>query len=143
MAKPAKVKKDQGASAPAKRNGKAAPKGKVKEAGAKGKVKEAPARGKGKEAAAKGKGRKEEAKGLKGRLSRAQAAKPAKGKGAKEKKGAVQFLREVRVELSKVTWPTREELIQSTIVVLIAVAISGVFIAILDAIFSRLVSLIS
>ena len=133
MAKPAKVKKDQDSAAPArKRNGKAAPKGRVKEAAAKGKVKEAAA-----------KGRKEEAKGIKGRLARTQAAKPAKGKGAKEKKGAVQFLREVRVELSKVTWPTREELIQSTIVVLVAVAISGVFIAILDAIFSRLVSLIS
>ena len=137
MAKPAKVKKDQDPAAPAKKGaGKAAGKGRVKEAHAKGKVKEAPARGKG---------RKEEAKGFKGRLARAQAARPAKGgKGAAgEKKGAAQFLREVRVEMSKVTWPSREELIQSTIVVLIAVAISGVFIAILDAIFSRLVSLIS
>ena len=45
--------------------------------------------------------------------------------------------------MSKVTWPSRDELVQSTIVVLIAVTIAGTFIAIMDAIFSRLVSLIS
>ncbi|MCL4472908.1 MAG: preprotein translocase subunit SecE [Actinobacteria bacterium] len=123
MAKPVKVKKDQD-PAPAKKG--------AKKAAPKSKGKDAP-----------GKGVKEESKGLKGRLARTQAAKPAKGGKAKEKKGAVQFLREVRVEMSKVTWPSREELIQSTIVVLIAVAISGVFIAILDAIFSRLVGLVS
>lgn len=113
MAKPVKVKKDQD-PAPAKKG--------AKKAAPKSKAKEAPARGKSKDVPAKGK---------------------VKGGKAKEKKGAVQFLREVRVEMSKVTWPSREELIQSTIVVLIAVAISGVFIAILDAIFSRLVGLVS
>jgi preprotein translocase subunit SecE len=92
----------------------------------------------------KAKGKKEEPKGFKSRVAKAQAAKtkPAKGAG-KEKKGAAQFLREVRVELSKVTWPSREELIQSTLVVLLAVGIAGVFIAILDVIFSRLIGLIS
>jgi len=129
MAKPAKIKKDQDASAPAKKGS--------KKAAAKGKVKEAPAKGKGKV--------KEEAKGgFRGRVAKAQAAKarPAKAQ-SKDKKGAGQFLREVRVELSKVTWPGREELIQSTIVVLIAVAIAGTFIAVLDALFSRLITLIS
>ncbi len=130
MAKPAKIKKDSDPAAPARKGAKKAAKGKIQE-------------GKTKEASAKGK--KEEPKGFKSRLAKAQAAKPAKGgkSGAKEKKGAAQFLREVRVEMSKVTWPSREELIQSTIVVLIAVAISGAFIAILDAIFSRLISLVS
>ncbi|MHB1362188.1 MAG: preprotein translocase subunit SecE [Thermoleophilia bacterium] len=89
----------------------------------------APAKKGAKKAAPKGKVKEASAKGKVGK--------------AKEKKGAVQFLREVRVEMGKVTWPSREELIQSTIVVLIAVAISGVFIAILDAIFSRLVGLVS
>lgn len=131
MAKPVKVKKDQDPAAPAK-------KGEKKKAAAKGKVKETPA---------KGKGKKEEPKGFKARVAKAQATKqgkPAKGgASAREKKGAGKFLREVRVEMSKVTWPSREELIQSTIVVLIAVFIAGTFIAIMDAIFSRLVSLIS
>ncbi|MHB1326078.1 MAG: preprotein translocase subunit SecE [Thermoleophilia bacterium] len=130
MAKPVKVKKDQDPAAPAKKG--------EKKVNAKGQVKEAPG---------KAKGKKEEPKGLKARMAKAQAAKqgkPAKGgASAREKKGAGKFLREVRVELSKVTWPSRDELVQSTIVVLIAVFIAGTFIAIMDAIFSRLVSLIS
>jgi len=130
MARPAKVKKDQDPAAPAKKG--------AKKAAAKGQVKQAPSKG-------KAQGKKEEPKGFKGRLAKAQSArqgKPAKGQG-REKKGAAQFLREVRVELSKVTWPSREELIQSTLVVLLAVGIAGVFIAILDVIFSRLIGLIS
>ncbi len=116
MAKPVKVKKDSAEAAPAKKGGK--------------------------KAAAKA--AKEEPKGgLRGRVAKAQAAKAKPAKGGKERKGTGQFLREVRVELSKVTWPSREELIQSTLVVLVAVAISGAFIAVLDLIFSRLINVIS
>jgi preprotein translocase subunit SecE len=39
----------------------------------------------------------------------------------KERVGPRQYLREVRAELKKVAWPTRKEVINSTIVVLIAV----------------------
>ncbi|MHB9112108.1 MAG: preprotein translocase subunit SecE [Thermoleophilia bacterium] len=126
MAKPARIKKDQDA-APAKKGGRKAV-------------------AKGKDAAVKGKGVKEEPKGFKARVAKAQAAKqskPAKGGGAREKKGAAQFLREVKVEMGKVTWPGREELIQSTMVVLLAVVVAGTFIAILDLVFSRLIGLIS
>ena len=35
------------------------------------------------------------------------------------------FFREVRVEMSKVTWPPRKELITSTGVVIVAVIIAG------------------
>jgi len=41
-------------------------------------------------------------------------------------------LREVRVELKKVTWPTRQEVFGTTIVVLVAVVIFGVFLYIVD-----------
>ena len=42
----------------------------------------------------------------------------------KKRVGPRQYLREVRAELKKVAWPTRKEVINSTIVVLIAVGVS-------------------
>lgn len=48
------------------------------------------------------------------------------------------YVRDVRVEMSKVTWPTRDELRESTIVVLVMVLIMTVFIGIVDRILSFL-----
>jgi preprotein translocase subunit SecE len=42
------------------------------------------------------------------------------------------FLREVQTELKKVTWPTRRELIGSTIVTIVVTVIVSVFIGIVD-----------
>ncbi len=42
------------------------------------------------------------------------------------------FIREVRQETSKVTWPTRKETLLSAVMVLIMVAISGIFFLIVD-----------
>jgi preprotein translocase subunit SecE len=55
---------------------------------------------------------------------------------------ARQYLREVSSELRKVVWPSRKETIGSTSVVLVIVALSGVFLGIVDLILSRLVRLI-
>ena len=55
---------------------------------------------------------------------------------------AKEFLREVRVEASKVTWPTRQELRESTIVVVATVAIISAFTAIVDRVVVALVTLI-
>jgi preprotein translocase subunit SecE len=41
----------------------------------------------------------------------------------RERTGARQFLREVRQELSKVNWPTRQELVGYTVVVLATVVV--------------------
>jgi preprotein translocase subunit SecE len=49
------------------------------------------------------------------------------------------FLREVRVEMSKVTWPPRKELITSTGVVLVAVIIAGVYIGVWDFVWNLIV----
>lgn len=46
----------------------------------------------------------------------------------------MQFLRQVRQEASKVTWPTRKETVISTIMVFIFVAIMAVFFLIVDQI---------
>jgi preprotein translocase subunit SecE len=53
-----------------------------------------------------------------------------------------EFLKEVRVEASKVTWPTREELRESTIVVVVTVAIISAFTAVVDRVVVQLVTMI-
>ena len=50
----------------------------------------------------------------------------------------VEFLKEVRVELSKISWPTREELRESTIVVIVSVIVITVFIGLVDQVFNFL-----
>jgi preprotein translocase subunit SecE len=66
----------------------------------------------------------------------------AKTPVAKEKtfidKG-IQFLREVKVELKKVTWPSRKQTIGSTIVVLVIVTIISLFLGVVDAGLSGLI----
>jgi len=53
-----------------------------------------------------------------------------------------QFLREVRIELKKVTWPSRKDAVYATIIVLISVFIFGFFLGIVDLGLSRLVRLV-
>ena len=50
------------------------------------------------------------------------------------------FFREVRVEMKKVTWPTRKELIKSTGVVILAVVIAAAFIGGLDTLWNFIVN---
>ena len=52
------------------------------------------------------------------------------------------FFREVRVEMKKVTWPPRKELITSTGVVLVAVVIASVYIGVWDFIWNTIVRLV-
>jgi preprotein translocase subunit SecE len=48
-----------------------------------------------------------------------------------------QFLKEVRQELKKVNWPTREELMAYTVVVLVSVVVLTSFVFGLDYVFSK------
>ncbi len=50
------------------------------------------------------------------------------------------FLREVVVETKKVTWPGRDEVVSTTVVVIIASFIFGIFLYICDLAFFRLVA---
>ena len=43
-----------------------------------------------------------------------------------------QFLREVKTELKKVTWPTKKDALSGTVVVLVAVFIVAFFLGIVD-----------
>lgn len=55
---------------------------------------------------------------------------------------SVQFLREVKVELKKVTWPSRKQTIGSTVVVLILVTIIAFFLGAVDIGLSSLVKVV-
>ena len=63
--------------------------------------------------------------------AKARAGKPA------ERRGFSKFLKDVRVEMGKVTWPTRKDLAQSTLVVLVAVGIATVYVGALDFVFEK------
>lgn len=55
---------------------------------------------------------------------------------------SIQFLREVKFELKKVTWPTRKQTMGSTIVVIILVTIIAFFLGAVDIGLSSLVRLV-
>ena len=52
------------------------------------------------------------------------------------------FLREVKIELGKVTWSTKNELIASTVVVIASVILLAIFIGICDFILLRMINFI-
>lgn len=52
------------------------------------------------------------------------------------KTNPVEFLQEVRDEARKIVWPSRKELIVSTVMVMIMVAVASVFFLIVDAFLS-------
>ena len=70
-------------------------------------------------------------------------AKKAEKASAKPKKQRFKFLKDVRLELKRVTWPTRQEVIRWTGVVLGALVFFGVFVAVLDAVIQPIVVAIS
>ena len=59
-----------------------------------------------------------------------------------DKKGAIQFLKEVRAELNKVSWPTKKELISYTGVVGLTVVVVCALIWVCDTAFARLFRII-
>ncbi len=52
------------------------------------------------------------------------------------------FLTETRVEMRKVTWPTMDELKESTRVVIVATLILTAFIGVVDQVLSRIIKLV-
>jgi preprotein translocase subunit SecE len=55
---------------------------------------------------------------------------------------AAQFLREVKVELKKVTWPSRKQTIGSTVVVIALVMIISIFLGTVDLGLSSLIRIV-
>ena len=52
---------------------------------------------------------------------------------------SIEFLREVKIELLKVTFPTRQETVGSTLVVLLLTAIVAVYLGFSDWVLARIV----
>ena len=57
-------------------------------------------------------------------------------------KKVTDFFAEVKVEMKKVTWPTREELVESTKLVIVASIVVTVFIGVVDNILSAIIKLL-
>ena len=55
---------------------------------------------------------------------------------------AIQFLREVKVELKKVTWPSRKQTIGSTVVVIALVMLISLFLGVVDIGLSSLIRIV-
>ena len=72
------------------------------------------------------------------------SGKPAKKAEEKPKKKRFQFLRDVKAEMKRVTWPTRTDVLRWSGVVVVALLFFGIFVAILDnAIITPLLVLVS
>ncbi|MEQ1834312.1 MAG: preprotein translocase subunit SecE [Candidatus Eisenbacteria bacterium] len=53
-----------------------------------------------------------------------------------------EFVKDVRVEAARVSWPTRDELKDSTLVVIVTVLLVALFVGIVDQALNRAVALI-
>lgn len=58
-----------------------------------------------------------------------------------EKKAKKGFFKSVRSEFKKIVWPTKEELVNSTIVVLISLVVVSAFIKLIDELIRFLLNL--
>ena len=52
------------------------------------------------------------------------------------------FFNDIKLEMLKVSWPTKDELIGSTIIVIVSLAILSLFIGICDIFLSKIVNVI-
>ena len=55
----------------------------------------------------------------------------------------ISFGREARMEVRKVVWPTRQETVQTTIMVVIAVIIIGIFLWLIDMLLAQAITMIT
>jgi preprotein translocase subunit SecE len=58
------------------------------------------------------------------------------------KGGPVVFLKEVRSELAKVIWPTKNEVIKLTLIVVVISVVIGLYIGGLDFVFTKLTDIL-
>ena len=74
------------------------------------------------------------------------AQQPARSVSAKKSDNfidkSMQFLREVKIELKKVTWPSRKQTMGSTAVVIVLVMIISAFLGLVDVILAYLIRVV-
>jgi preprotein translocase subunit SecE len=79
--------------------------------------------------------RRRKVRGSRSRETRGGPASPDR----KRRTSIAQFLREVRLELRRVNWPSRREVASYSLVVLVAVSLLMVYVALLDQAFGQFV----
>ena len=57
--------------------------------------------------------------------------------------GLIGFARESRMEVRKVVWPTRQETVQTTFMVIVAVIIIGIFLWLIDMLLAQAIQLLT
>lgn len=57
-------------------------------------------------------------------------------------RAARDFLADVRAEMRKSSWPTRHELVESTVVLVVSVILFSVFVGLSDVILARLIGVV-
>lgn len=85
---------------------------------------------------------KEVARQPKAPVKKAAAKAPSALPGSGYIEKSMQFLREVKVELKKVTWPTRKQTLGSTLVVVVLVMIISLFLGAVDFGLSSLIRVV-
>ena len=73
------------------------------------------------------------------RLNQLKSMKAAAAK--KPKKSIIQYFKDVKSEFKKVSWPSRKQVFNNTVVVLVTIVISGLGVWVLDFLFSSVWSL--
>lgn len=58
------------------------------------------------------------------------------------KTSPAQFVRQVKQEISKITWPTRKEAMQGSVIVIIMSVLIALFLFVIDMIFARIIQVV-
>ncbi|MBQ8251627.1 MAG: preprotein translocase subunit SecE [Alphaproteobacteria bacterium] len=58
------------------------------------------------------------------------------------KTSPAQFVRQVKQEVSKITWPTKAETMQGSIVVIVMSVLIALFLFVIDMIFAKLIQVV-
>ena len=56
--------------------------------------------------------------------------------------GLIKFFKEVKIELSRVTWPKKDQVIKLTLIIFIICGAIGIYVGILDFSFTKLLELL-
>lgn len=79
-------------------------------------------------------------------MAKPEVAAKANGKKADKKPGLIKrtgrFFKDLKSEYKKIVWPTKKQVLNNTIVVILVVVILGAFIAGLDTLLTFLVNLV-
>ncbi len=90
-------------------------------------------------AAAQQPGLNERARDRRRRVKPVSEPKTQTGSKRDRRGGARQFIQECIAELKKVEWPSQRQLVSASVVVIMAIAVVGLYLWVLDEVFSRLV----